>query len=309
MNKYKDYKTLVDKYFSDLPEDAFEYVTCVVCNKDNGHPLFSKESMRVVRCECGLVYNKRQAKEKYLNKFYVESEALHSWAKIKTSNYEQIRQLDKYSKAVEFLKRNSVRSIADIGCGNGKFLKLIRDTYSPVDLHGFEINESAIKECGDLSIWRWTLEDFFLNSFRTYECISLWGVLEHLKNPQDAIEKLSHSIKTDGYLIICVPNVESLVIMTLWGKTFTFCPQHLWYFSKSTLETLLRRNGFGIDDYYTIEPEAEPYIKSLYGFDPYEDYPSWASNVIEGAIPLTSKTILEKNQGYKIVMIARKLCT
>lgn len=302
------YKDLQDGFFDALPESAFEYVTCPFGHTDC-HPLFSKGSMRVVRCSCGFVYNRRQARQEVLDEFYKNSAAANKWVEIKGTKKEFYRQNSKYKQAVDFLKKSNCKSIADIGCGNGAFLASMKGV-GVETVHGFEMNDSAIEAAKSTGAWiqKGDLKYFINDVARTYDAVSLWGVLEHLKNPLESLKAISNNISDGGRIAVCVPNVNSLLVRTLWQKAFTFCPQHLWYFSEASLSALFRLCGFNLEFKYTIESESVPLLKHMYGFDPYQSIPAWAEKLYlkQEWVDIMDQRILGIDDGYKIVMIGRK---
>jgi len=99
--------------------------------------------------------------------------------------------------------------------------------------------------------------------------------------------------------MVIVPNVDSEVVKQLWGKCFTFCPQHLWYFNQDTLKLLYEKAGLREIHHETIEREYLPWAKSRFGLDPYD------------FVPLThmypDHWDADQYQGYKIVSIAQKM--
>lgn len=308
LEAFDQFKDLQDGFFASLSESEFEYVACPFGHTEC-HPLFSKGSMRVVRCECGFVYNRRQAKQSALVKFYETSDAANKWVEIKSGRGEVFRQQSKYYQAVQHLKSVGVKSIADIGCGNGEFLRAMKGAGTEI-IHGFEMNEKAAAQARDGGAWvqGGDLEYFIKNVSKNYDAISLWGVLEHLKDPLNAIKQLSQNLTAEGRLVICVPNVNSLLVRTLWPQAFTFCPQHLWYFSAASLSIMLQLCGFKTEHMYTIETESIPVLKHMYGFDPYQPMPAWANRMYlkQDWLDLMDRKIINDDDGYKIVLIGRK---
>jgi hypothetical protein len=125
--------------------------------------------------------------------------------------------------------------------------------------------------------------------------ITMFGVLEHLKNPKKEIQNYSSFLKENGFLCFIVPNVKSLVVETLKDACSTFCPQHLWYFDPLSLSNLLSSENFMIESYLTLEPEVQPILKKIKGFDPYQDIGFDLTDK-----DITSENIYKSGKGYKI---------
>lgn len=302
-----------NSFFDDLPIDSFESVDCILCNNsDTITHLFNKGSMSVVRCKCGLIFNQRQANNKALGNFYELSDAMKTWSLLKESTSEMVRQSQKFSKAAKYIAVNHFKSVCDVGCGNGSFLNNVsfHTKGRDIKLFGFDTHPESIEEARKKGVASKvsTIDDFLDNDKNTFDCLTLWGVVEHVKDPVKLLSRLKDRLNDNGKIIICVPNADSLVVRTLWRDTYTFCPQHLWYFGVNTVDALFRKSGLEIEDLWTIEPEVIPSIKQNLGYQPYKELENdWDKERISTEMVLSlSRDILNKHQGYKIVSIARK---
>jgi len=224
------YEEHVNHFFDLRKYVDFENSKCLFCEK-LFVTLFKKRSMVVVRCECGFVFNQRQPTQDTLNLFY-NSEALKIWNKLKT-NDDNERQNTKFKHSVDYILQHNFQSVLDVGCGSGYFLNLLKGVprLVGVDL-GIEDKQGSIEYRNQ------DYTTFFYESKETFDVISLWGVLEHVKDPHLLLYRAKKALNPNGVLMVCVPNCESEIVETIWGKCFTFCPQHLWYFSDVTLTIL-----------------------------------------------------------------------
>lgn len=291
MQNKKDYFDANNAWFSD--KDTELVLTCLICKKpvslyDNK---FST-SEEIAKCSfCGFVFRRDQPTQVVLDKFYWKSEPMKKWSAIKETEEESIRQSSKYQGIIEVIKQKNIQSIMDFGCGNGFFLKMLPDSIKRIglepniDAKGFV--DTKIELIGN------TEE---LNT--KVDMISLFGVLEHLKNPHEEIVKLKQHLNPGGYFSIIVPNIESLVITVLREKTSTFCPQHLWYFSIDSLTDFFREHGFSLIYFKTIEAEEQPILRTLHREDPYGKTMFSDNNF--------SNIIIGNDSGYKIVAIFEK---
>ncbi len=79
-----------------------------------------------------------------------------------------------------------------------------------------------------------------------FDLITIFHVLEHLKNPRDVLVKLKDNLNSDGLLVIEVPNIKSYLAQK-HGLSWKFISlEHLFYFSPETLTSLLVESGFEI---------------------------------------------------------------
>lgn len=305
---HESYAKEVSNFFDNLSNTDFEEVTCLFCNEAKRLKLFQKKSLHVFRCACGHVYSGYQPTQDALDLFYTKSNAMTEWSSLKKTDNEYLRQRQKYQKIVDFIKVNDVRNVLDIGCGNGYFLEMLPDNITKV---GTDQNKVAVKVAQSRGI---TAYDFSISEIlnvleendHKYDCITLFGVLEHLKDPLWLLKKLQKHV--NKYLIAIVPNVDSAIVRQTWKECFTFCPQHLHYFSLDTMWEMFKRSGFKEKEYWTIESELKPLIKASHGVGPYDEVPDWFMDSIYSTElhNLKDETILKMNQGYKIVWIGEK---
>lgn len=306
LTRYEDH---VNSYFDQLPHEAFDYVPCPACGDEAPSiELFVKKTMAIRRCKCGMVWNSHQANSASLEEFYRKSDAMTEWAKVKANPTEFQRQRDKYDTAINVLSTwTQKKSIVDLGCGNGVFLALLKQDIPEMQILGVDSNEDALTFANALGVpTRQMVVSEFLKSDIRADVIALWGVLEHVKEPLGLLEKLKGNLNPNGTLIVCVPNVLSFVVQVLGPRCFTFCPQHLWYFSIQTLKRTFEMAGYRYYDSYTIEPEVKPIVQALSGLDPYwKGYQDW---VIPQEIgdAVTEINLIAADLGYKIVMMANK---
>jgi SAM-dependent methyltransferase len=303
------YENNLNSFFEKLPADAFENVGCIFCNnKTSKINLFKKNTLTVDRCKCGFVYNSHQAKQDALDIFYSKSNAMNDWVEIKNTERENKRQKEKFGKAVEYLETIKVKSVIDIGCGTGSFLSMFSGDIEKV---GVDQNEASLDVAANNGVRALNLSieqtiEKFQKEEKQFDVASFWGVLEHVKDPFKVLRSVKDIVGRERYVVACVPNVDSLVVQSLWSDCFTFQPTHLWYYNLKTLKNLFWACGIMPKLWWTIEPEYLPVKRKWYGIDPYANLPEWEyeKQLIEShEFRTAERNILTENRGYKIVMI------
>lgn len=107
-------------------------------------------------------------------------------------------------------KHKSSGRLLDVGCGEGYFLEYVERHY---DVYGVDVSEYCIREArhrtnrAKLSIGSITYMDYEDESFDVITC---FDVLEHLENPEMAIQECRRVLKSGGVLVTRVPNTSSL---------------------------------------------------------------------------------------------------
>ncbi len=144
--------------------------------------------------------------------------------------------------------------VADLGCGRGEFLQLLRD--AGVDAIGVEINEADVSECtangfdavhADLFDWLEARDQESLGG------IFLAQVIEHLPPPrwQDLVRLAVSRLAPGGRLLIETINPESLFAIL---RAYVIDPTHVRPVHPSLLAFFANRAGFEqVDVHYQAE--------------------------------------------------------
>lgn len=83
-----------------------------------------------------------------------------------------------------------------------------------------------------------------------FDAIVVRNLLEHIYDLHGFLTAVAGTLKVGGMLLIDVPNVHTTLELGVFGSFFH---QHISYFSKATLERLLRENGF-IPEHWLTDP-------------------------------------------------------
>lgn len=142
----------------------------------------------------------------------------------------------------------------DIGCGNA--VSLLEMQGNGVDAYGIEEDRNLEKPAKELglkveigNIYDSKYEDNF------FDYITLSQVLEHIPDPQRILVAAKAKLKNDGVLIAAFPNFESIYRKICGDRWIHWhVPYHLNYFTKKSIEILVKKSGFKIKKYQVITP-------------------------------------------------------
>ena len=138
------------------------------------------------------------------------------------------------------------KSLLDVGCGTGDFLQIAKSNSWQVC--GIEPDLDARKlakhKVGEVVYDTVKIDELKNNSF---DVITLWHVLEHLPNLDVHLANYKKLLKTDGVLVIAVPNFKSYdasYYKSFWAAFDV--PRHLWHFSQIGISRLVAKHQFQV---------------------------------------------------------------
>lgn len=131
--------------------------------------------------------------------------------------------------------------ILDVGCSTGAFLYQLRDRFTgDYEVSGIDVAGAAVDYAEQKGI-RVLREPLLSTDFNgeTFSAVTFWAVIEHLIDPGAFIAKAVSLLKPSGYCYFLVPNFKSLAVRLLGAKYRYIFPQHVNYFTISTLAKLV----------------------------------------------------------------------
>jgi SAM-dependent methyltransferase len=136
--------------------------------------------------------------------------------------------------------------LLDVGCAAGFFLAVARER--GWDAHGVEISDfaAAYAQKSGFDVFRGGLEEYPPSS-GAFDLVTLWDVIEHLRDPREGLQKIHELLKPGGYLVLTTPAVDSWTHRIFRDKWMGFKDvEHLFFFSRKTLKELLTQCGFRV---------------------------------------------------------------
>jgi glycosyltransferase involved in cell wall biosynthesis/ubiquinone/menaquinone biosynthesis C-methylase UbiE len=135
--------------------------------------------------------------------------------------------------------------LLEVGCGEGDFLELAEA--AGWNVTGIEYSQAACEQarrrlksgeviCGELQGAGLDAEQFDL-------CV-ISDVLEHVRSPLNFLREIHRVLKPGGTLFVATPSTDSWSARLLKQKWMEFKAEHLTYFDRQTLQTVLFKSGF-----------------------------------------------------------------
>ena len=232
---------------------------CPICGSNSLHKEFSavdhlvsQECFDVWICgHCGFRFTQNVPDEQGIDKYYESADYIsHSDTEKGLMNrlYHFARNMMLTAKAGHVTRATGLRQgwLLDIGSGTGYFAHMMNEwgwTVRAIEKNSqarhFAQEHFGLKSDDEEAFN--TLQD------KSFDCITLWHVLEHLQHLNIMGDKFYRWLKDDGALLIAVPNNAS-TDASHYGADWAAwdVPRHLWHFSPATMQLFAQKHGFKI---------------------------------------------------------------
>ena len=169
------------------------------------------------------------------------------------------------------------KKILDVGCGDGRFLSLLKAHGDPAwELIGLDFDEKAVAECRKRGFRAEAkrIEDF--NPEEKFDAVIMFQLIEHVEDPAGIMRRVRERLNPGGLFIIETPNPAGRDFhwfkKTYWSH-YHF-PRHWNLFTREHLKKLLTDSGFGIAQETSLLAAAS-WIVTLHNFFYDRKYPQW----------------------------------
>jgi len=160
-------------------------------------------------------------------------------------------------------------NLLDIGCGAGFFLNIAKER--GWNCHGMEILPEYIKYAQEnfalKNISLESLDEPLSYNANNFDVITLWDLIEHLRNPLNSLQKIHRIMKPGGLLVMWTPNVKNAIFLKERWVGYKIL-QHFCFFSGDSLKNMLDKAGFKIVSLKTNK--ARKGLLESKGFKPYD---------------------------------------
>lgn len=216
--------------------------------------LVSRENFNLYKCpDCGFVFTFSYPDEKEIGLYYDSGEYISHNDKAKgllNLIYLQTRNimLKRKSRLVEKSSGISKGKILDIGCGTGYFAGTMKK--AGWEVKGIEPNLKARDfASGHFGIDILDPAEISQLPDASFDCITMWHVLEHFHKPSDYAAQIRRLLKPGGVCIAALPNSSSHDA-EYYGKEWAAwdVPRHLWHFTPDTFKIFSEKEGLAITD-------------------------------------------------------------
>lgn len=238
----------------DLPMNS----TCYLC----GFPVklfLQKNGFNIYRCTvCGLGRTDLKAdyqtfvRGHYNKGYFTGDPAKGAYINYKDDKKFIVRNMQQFLRHAK--KYKSSGKLLDVGCALGFFVELAGS--HGYDAYGFDPSSYAVAEAkkivGATRIKLGTI-DAVKYAPKSFDIITMFDVFEHLSDPIADIAKLETFLKDDGIMVIATGDTQSTMAKVLKRRwTFYNTPQHLFFFDKQTMASLLAKDNLKVVEWFSI---------------------------------------------------------
>jgi SAM-dependent methyltransferase len=202
--------------------------------------------------------------------------------------YKQLAAFDWYyipwkwehQQSLKYVSRSN--SILEVGCGSGSFLKNLRHRFPEKQLTGLEI---SINQTSENFILNETVQNHSALGGKQYDLVCFFQVLEHIADVSSFLEASIKALKYGGYLIVSVPNNDSILFKRTSNVSLNMPPHHMGLWNKRSLKYLSKQFPLKLIEEY---------------FEPVQDYHfDWFKDVIKEKIRKLKLPLINRLLGNK----------
>jgi ubiquinone/menaquinone biosynthesis C-methylase UbiE len=290
---------------------------CPLCSSEkialhlscNDH-FISRKDFAIFNCsDCGFLFTQDYPEETEIGQYYESGNYIsHSNTSEGFSNklyrVARVIMLRRKKRLIGKITHLNRGTILDIGSGTGYFASTMKR--AGWQTRGIEINEKA----RSFSITNFELEVDPPERITAYEsnsfdCITLWHVLEHFHDPFRYISEIYRLLKPGGVCIVALPNSSSLDAKSykqFWAAWDV--PRHLWHFQPVTFRIFAEKSGFILEN-LKILPLDVFYISLL--SERYKGSGMVFFKAMSKASFFSFMSVFNRNRSSSVIYILRKL--
>ncbi len=213
--------------------------SCLICNGTNIHALRGYERHDLVKCsDCGFVFMRKIPTSKELEDYY----SVYAYETEKEIPESTRISLENLLDSFEKYRQNN--RILDVGCGEGWILELAMKR--GWQAYGTEFSSKAIEICGKkgIKMYAGVLEPKNIRE-KDFDIIVSSETIEHINNPREELANIHRLLRAGGLFYVTTPNFNSyLRRMMKDNYAIIKYPEHLSYYTSTTLNKLLKETGF-----------------------------------------------------------------
>jgi SAM-dependent methyltransferase len=154
-----------------------------------------------------------------------------------------------FARTVKFIgeQHDRRRRLLEVGCAYGYFLEEAKPFF---EVCGIELAAEAVEHCREsgLRVLAGVADEANLAAIGMVDVIVMLDVIEHLPDPPETLHRLARHLNPGGIIVITTGDFGS-PLARLLGRYWRLMtpPQHLWFFTRASLEKIAGANGLALE--------------------------------------------------------------
>ncbi len=242
-------------------------IDCPVCSGTVFSPwlkvkdyFLSQEEFSILSCgSCGFRFVNPRPDKSDIGRYYQSDDYISHDA----GKNDLLSRIYKFARTISIRRKYRIvrrfstgSKILDIGCGTAEFLAYCKK--EGCDVMGIEPNEKArlFAQTRNL-VTTYENPDALSELQGTFNCITMWHVLEHIHDLNGLIVQVRNLLAPGGIFIVAVPNCNSWDAQHYIQHWAAYdVPRHLYHFTKDTLLKLASRSNMQVVKIYPQKLDA-----------------------------------------------------
>lgn len=223
---------------------------CPLCRTEAFHRLTLSHT-DIFKCaspDCGLEFASEQLKDEELSQayrsFYYPTNGEAPRLQFPSTPTGMLRQI--FSQLQGRLPPFEGLRLLDYGCGMGSLLAVAQEFgFIPDGIEQDPVASGDAMEVVGKRIYKTIGELSGDNPNAQFDLVTLWNVIEHLREPWLDLQQLRMLMRPGGWLLVTTMNVNCVRARLEGARWENYAnPTHFYYFDRRSLHQVIRRAGF-----------------------------------------------------------------
>lgn len=170
----------------------------------------------------------------------------YAWVTSLDNYYQEFRW--EWKKVREILEESQAKSLLEVGCGTGNFLKYVSSELG-LEATGLDTHAPSVEACRrqGLNVECMSLGDFAdSGQAKAFDAICAFHCLEHVPDPKGLVASMGRLLSPGGRLILSVP-YSPVSVEAARPACMNLPPHHLTRWNQKAIRALAKATGMAVE--------------------------------------------------------------